>query len=108
MKTSKTSFAKIAKALAIILTAATTALSLSPVFAASKTVTLSVPSMFCETCPITVKKALNKVKGISKIDISLEKREAVVVFDDTQTNATALTEATKNAGYPSRVVDTPP
>lgn len=95
---------KIAQTLSIIVATTITILTLSPAFAASKTVTLSVPNMFCETCPITVKKALNKVKGVSKIDVSLEKREAVVGFDDTRTNATALTEATKNAGYPSHVV----
>ena len=36
-----------------------------PAWAATQTVTLSVPGMSCATCPITVKKALSKVEGVS-------------------------------------------
>jgi mercuric ion binding protein len=71
--------------------------------AAPKTVTLSVPGMTCVTCPITVKKALEKVEGVEKIEVSFEKKEAVVTFDDAKTKVKALTEATENAGYPSTV-----
>ena len=99
---------KVAKTLSIIVATAMTALTLSPAFAASKTVTLSVPTMDCEVCPITVKKALNKVKGVSRIDVDPKKRIVVATFDDTQTNAAALTETTRNVGYPSHVVDAHP
>lgn len=68
-----------------------------------KTVTLSVPGMTCASCPITVKTALGKVDGVKKSEVSFEKKEAVVTFDETKTNVEALTEATKNAGYPSTV-----
>src|SRR5437016_2167907 len=57
----------------------------APAWAATQTVTLSVQSTTCAACPITVKKALSKVDGVSKIEVSLEKREAVVTFDDTKT-----------------------
>lgn len=73
----------------------------APALAASKTVTLSVTGMTCATCPITVKKALNKVEGVEKIEVSFEKKEAVVTFDDAKTKVEALLEATKNAGFPS-------
>lgn len=99
---------KISQTLAIILVAAITALSVSTAFAASKTVTLEVSNMTCSTCPITVKKALNKVKGVNKVDASFEKKEAVVTFDDDKTTVKALTKATEDAGYPSHVVDTRP
>lgn len=75
----------------------------APVWAATQTVTLSVPGMTCEACPITVKKALSKVEGVSKVSVSFEKREAVVAFDDAKTNVQKLTKATENAGYPSGV-----
>lgn len=74
-----------------------------PAFAATRTVALSVPGMTCAACPITVKKALEKVEGVGKIDVSFEKREAVVTFDDDRTKVNALLEATKKAGYPSTV-----
>lgn len=72
-------------------------------WAAPQTVTLSVPGMTCAACPVTVKQALSRVSGVEKIDVSLDKKEAVVTFDDTKTNVAALTKATENAGYPSSV-----
>lgn len=75
----------------------------APVWAATKMVTLSVPGMTCETCPITVKHVLSKVSGVEKTAVSFEKKEAVVTFDDGKTNVQALTKATADAGYPSSV-----
>lgn len=82
--------------------ALTAALS-APAWAATKTVTLSVPGMTCVTCPITVKKALGKVDGVIEAKVTWEPKEAVVTYDDAKTNVQALTAATKNAGYPSTV-----
>ena len=72
-----------------------------PVWAAPKTVTLSVPSMYCPVCPITVKKALIKVPGVSQVEVSLAKHQATVTFDDAKASVAMLTRATKDAGYPS-------
>jgi mercuric ion binding protein len=72
-------------------------------WAATKTVTLSVPGMTCAACPITVKKALSKVDGVVKTEVSFEKKEATVTYDDAKTSVDALLDATKNAGYPSSV-----
>ncbi len=74
-----------------------------PVWAAMQTVTLSVPGMTCAACPITVKKALSRVEGVRQVDVIFQKREAVVTFDDAKTSARRLTQATEDAGYPSRV-----
>lgn len=78
-----------------------TLLITAPTLAATKIVTLSVPSMTCAACPITVKKALIKVDGVTKTEVSFEKREAAVTFDDTKANIWTLTKATSDAGYPS-------
>ena len=67
-----------------------------------KTVTLEVPGMYCELCPVTVKKALSKVPGVSNVSASYERKEAVVTFDDSKASVDALTKATANAGYPSK------
>ncbi|HEY3326675.1 MAG TPA: mercury resistance system periplasmic binding protein MerP [Novimethylophilus sp.] len=75
-----------------------------PAWAATKTVALSVPGMTCAACPITVKKALTKVEGVTKTEVSFEKREAIVIFDDTRTSVEVLIHATQNAGYPSTEV----
>ena len=75
----------------------------TPALAESKTVTLSVPSMDCEVCPITVKKALRKVAGVEKVSASLETKQAVVTFDDSKASVDKLREATAKAGYPSTI-----
>lgn len=76
--------------------------------AASKTVTLAIPSMDCPVCPITIKQALSKVPGVSQTNMHYDKRQAVVTFDDAQTTGKVLTDATKNAGFPSTILKTTP
>ena len=75
----------------------------APVWAATQTVTLAVPGMTCAACPITVKKALTKVDGVTKAAVDFDKRQAVVTFDDAKTNVETLTKATTDAGYPATV-----
>jgi len=74
-----------------------------PAGAAQKTVVLWVPSMNCAACPITVRKALQKVPGVSAVKATLEPPEAAVTFDDAATSVGKLMEATRNAGYPSNL-----
>ena len=74
-------------------------------FAATQQVTLTVPTMDCETCPVTIKVALLKVPGVSRAVVSYARRNAKVTFDDAKTNIAALTKATDAAGYPSFLAD---
>jgi mercuric ion binding protein len=57
--------------------------------------------MTCAGCPITAKKALEKVGGVSKVEVRFEKKQVLVTFDDAKTNTDALV-ATTNAGFPSQ------
>ena len=90
----------------ILCAAVAVLLMASPVWAASRTVTLNVSNMTCVMCPLTVKLALTKVVGVSKAAVDLDKKEAVVTFDDAKTNVAALIKATTDAGYPSAVKQT--
>jgi len=69
--------------------------------AKQQTVSLNVPTMDCATCPITIKAALVKVPGVAKVQVSYEKREAVIVYDDAQASVADLKKATEDVGYPS-------
>lgn len=69
--------------------------------AENKTVTLEVPGMTCGVCPITVRKALEKVPGVSKAQADFDSKTATVTFDPDKTNTEALLKATANAGYPA-------
>jgi len=68
-----------------------------------QTVTLDVPGMTCEFCPITIRKALSKVPGVIEAKSDFASKTATVTFDPEKTSLSDLTEATANAGYPSTV-----
>ena len=74
----------------------------SPVaFAGENTVTLAVKNMYCAACPHTVHASLQAVPGVKKVAVSFKEKTAIVTYDDTKADLTALTTATTNAGYPS-------
>jgi mercuric ion binding protein len=73
------------------------------VAAESRTATLEVANMDCAVCPITVRKALEKVPGVASAKVDLKSKSAVVVFDPARASPEALTRATTDAGYPSTV-----
>jgi mercuric ion binding protein len=76
--------------------------------AAEQTVTLRIENMYCASCPFIVKQTLASVPGVTNVDISYEQAAAIVVaivdYDDTKADVTALTAATSNVGFPSSVI----
>jgi len=91
------------KSIKILLAGIAVALvTVASAWASHQTVTLNVSGMTCPACPITVKKALEKVSGVSKVEVRYEKKQVLVTFDDAKTNTDALMKATTNAGYPSQ------
>lgn len=68
-------------------------------------VTLDVEGMTCGMCPITVRKALEQVPGVIEARASYEDERgwATVRFDPSRTTVEALLDATREAGYPSKV-----
>jgi mercuric ion binding protein len=71
-----------------------------------QTVTLEVKNMTCAVCPITVRKALEKVQGVTSATVNFDTKQARVTFDDALANVDKLREATANAGYPSALAET--
>ena len=76
-----------------------------PALAAVQQVTLTVPTMDCATCPVTIRVALMKVPGVKKALVSYARRTAKVTFDDEKTTVQALIQATDAAGDPSFQAD---
>lgn len=66
-----------------------------------QTATLSVQNMTCSVCPVTVRKALEKVPGVIKASVDYDSKTASVTFDPGKATVEALTKATTDAGYPS-------
>jgi mercuric ion binding protein len=68
-----------------------------------ETITLDVQNMSCAVCPITVKKALEKVPGVNDVKVDFKRKAATVHLDLDLADAAVLTRATTAAGFPSTV-----
>jgi mercuric ion binding protein len=68
-----------------------------------KTVRLAVSNMSCALCPITVRKALEKTRGVQQATVDFALKTATVRFDPRATDEQALVRATTKAGFPSKV-----
>lgn len=85
-------------------TAALVIASTTPAFAgAPQTAVLDVQNMTCSLCPITVKKSLEAVPGVTDAKVDLGQKTATVKFDPDQTGIATLVKATTNAGFPATV-----
>lgn len=71
--------------------------------AGARTATLAVTNMDCAVCPITVRKALERLPGVESAKVDFKTKRAVVAFDPGKTTPEALTKATADAGFPSSV-----
>lgn len=67
-----------------------------------QTATFVVDKMSCALCPITVRKAMERVEGVKSVSIDLGAKTATVVFDPAVTTAQQIAKASENAGYPAR------
>jgi len=61
--------------------------------------TIKVEGMSCEHCVMRVKKAIEGVEGVRKADVDLQKKQAVVEFEEGKTNPEKIKDAIKEAGY---------
>ena len=66
------------------------------------TKTLKVEGMMCMHCVSHVKKALEAVEGVRSVDVSLEKKQAVVTLAHEVADQ-ALVDAVKAAGYEAAI-----
>ena len=92
------------KRIRLSMSIATLILGCNAALAAEKTVTLAVDNMYCSACPYIVKQSLARVPGVETVAVSYEQKSATVTYDDQVTTIDALTAATTQAGYPSRLL----
>lgn len=79
----------------------------APIMAApahSQTATFTIGNMTCATCPISVKTAMQKVPGVQSVNVSFEKKTAVVVFDPSRAKPAAIAAASTSVGFPATQV----
>lgn len=68
-----------------------------------QTETFAIQNMFCALCPITVRKAMERVVGVKSVKIDFDAKTATVVFDPAVTNAASIAAASTDAGYPASI-----
>jgi len=76
--------------------------ALTSLAATPQTAVLDVQNVTCSLCAVTVKKAREKVPGVSQAQSDVRKQTATVSFDSDKT-AVTLVKAPAEAGFPSAV-----
>ena len=64
-----------------------------------KTVTIPVYGMSCEHCVKAATSALNAVKGVKEVQVSLKDKSAQVVYDDDSISLSEMESAIIEEGY---------
>ena len=62
----------------------------------------SVEGMHCGGCVKSVTGAIARLPGVSKCEVSLEKKAATVEYDDTAIKAAAIVAAIEAAGFEAK------
>ena len=65
----------------------------------TKTVTIKVEGMKCAKCSASVTKALKATDGVEEAQVSSDKGEAVVTYDDQKLTETKLREVINGTGF---------
>ncbi len=79
--------------------------SLDAATSGEETVSFNVEKMTCATCPIAVRKAMERVDGVKEVKVDLDSKTAVVTFNASMTDATEIGAASTNVGFPATVRD---
>jgi copper chaperone CopZ len=75
------------------------ALGLTTAFAATTTTTLRVTGMKCNKCSSSVAKALKATPGVQEAEVSYEKGQVVVTYDDEKVTEAKLREVINGTGF---------
>ena len=65
----------------------------------TKTVTIKVEGMKCAKCSGSVSKALKATEGVEDVQVSHDKGEAVIKYDDQKLDETKLREVINSTGF---------
>ena len=65
--------------------------------------TLAIEGMTCASCPITVKKVLKKITGVTEASVDYKTGEAKVRFDPEKVQPEQLARAVTGIGFPATV-----
>jgi mercuric ion binding protein len=67
--------------------------------------TFSIDKMNCATCPITVRKAMQRVDGVKEVTVDFDSKTAIVVYDASLTNVEEIAASSSNVGFPATPIE---
>lgn len=67
--------------------------------AASAIVTISVEGMHCGNCAASIKKKLKATAGVEDVEVSFEKKQAWIKFDDQKLTVAKIREIINSTGF---------
>ena len=65
----------------------------------------TVDKMTCATCPITVRKAMQRVDGVNEVSVDFDTKTVTVLFDSNLTDAKQIGAASTNVGFPATLIE---
>ncbi len=68
-----------------------------------QTATFDVEKMTCATCPIAVRKAMQRVDGVKEVNVDLDSKTAIVTYDAGVTTTAEIGNASTDVGFPASV-----
>ncbi len=65
-----------------------------------ETIDLSVPTVHCRSCKLTIEETLEELEGIAASDVDLDAKRVTVSYDPGAAEPAAITAAIEQAGFP--------
>lgn len=62
-------------------------------------VTISIEGLVCSSCTARVKRALESIAGVTKVEVSLQRRETKVRYVETKVSPSSFVAAIDQLGY---------
>lgn len=66
-------------------------------------VKIAIEGMHCTSCANGIKAMLKRTPGVITVEVSFERREAIVEYDSSRTSLEKVVEAINNLGYKAKV-----
>ncbi len=66
-----------------------------------ETKTLHAPDISCMHCVMTIKKAVNKLDGVSGVEANVATKDVQVTFDSTKVDLARIKQVMADEGYPA-------
>ncbi|WP_284139097.1 MULTISPECIES: heavy-metal-associated domain-containing protein [unclassified Virgibacillus] len=65
-----------------------------------KTVAFQLETLTCPTCIRKIEKTVEKIDGVTKVNVLFQSSKVKIVFDESKTNAEYLASTLTKLGYP--------